>query len=316
MKKLLLLILIVFFELLLLIGVLLGISLSRSHSAPLPFEIGQDLRQNFSSDINEMAGENYWLFVNQRFILVKDDEGILQWVKIDNEYGRNNYQFENALIEDEYFKYYTENGEVTSSVGIDVSKYQGSIDWAQGKEAGVDFAFVRVGFRGYGNGKLVLDDTFDYNVAEALKNDLNVGVYFFSQATTYEEGVEEAQFVLNHVKAYNINLPIVIDTEDAMDDTARTADLTPQERTAACLGFMDTIRNAGYPTMLYANLRWIALDLDITQLHGYDIWFAQYADEPTLPYEYKIWQYTPNGSIPGISQPVDLNIGFSFYGKD
>jgi GH25 family lysozyme M1 (1,4-beta-N-acetylmuramidase) len=219
------------------------------------------------------------------------------------------------LIEDEYFKYYTENGAVTSSVGIDVSRYQGSINWTQVKASGVDFAFVRVGYRGYGNGQIVLDDTFDYNTAEALKNDLNVGVYFYSQATTYEEGVEEAQFVLNHVEAYNINLPIVLDTEDAMDAEARTANLTPEERTQACLGFMETIRAAGYDTMLYANLRWIALNLDISQLHGYDIWFAQYAEQPRLPYTYKIWQYSQEGTVPGISQPVDLNIGFDFYGK-
>ncbi len=309
-------IIVIILEAILLIGILAGISLSRSHSKALPFEISQQLREAFESELVIMAEDNYWLFVNQRFILVNDDEGVLQWVKIDNAYGRNDYNFENTIVEDGYFKYYMENDEVNSSVGIDVSKYQGAIDWAQVKASGVDFAFVRVGYRGYGNGKIVLDDTFDYNVAEALKNDLNVGVYFFSQAMTYEEGVEEAQFVLNNVKAYNINLPIVLDTEDAMDEDARTANLTPEERTQACIGFMDTIRAAGYETMLYANLRWIALDLDISQLHGYDIWFAQYASEPQLPYNFKIWQYSQEGTVPGISQPVDLNIGFDFYGKD
>lgn len=309
-------IVIIILEAILLIGILAGISLSRSHSKALPFEISQQFRASFESELLAMAEDNYWRFVNQRFILVNDDEGVLQWVKIDNAFGRNDYNFENALVEEGYFKYYTENGEVTSSVGIDVSRYQGTIDWAQVKAAGVDFAFIRVGYRGYGNGALVLDDTFDYNVAEALKNDLNVGVYFFSQATTYEEGVEEAQFVLNHVKAYNINLPIVLDTEDAMDDGARTANLTPEERSRACVGFMDTIRAAGYETMLYANLRWIALELDISQLYGYDIWFAQYADEPALPYNFKIWQYSQEGTVPGVNQPVDLNIGFDFYGKD
>ena len=289
--------------------------MSRSHSKALPFEITQGKRQRFETEFPDLNQDNYWLFVNQRFILINDKEGVLQWVKIDNEFGRNDYSFDDALIEDEYFKYYLKDGEINSSVGIDVSKYQGQINWTRVKEAGVDFAFVRLGFRGYGNGALVLDDTFDYNVAEALKNDLNVGVYFYSQATTYEEGAEEAHFVLNHVKAYNINLPIVIDTEDTLDEEARTANLTPQERTTACLGFMETIQAAGYSTMLYANLRWIALDLDVSMLHGYDIWFAQYADEPRLPYRYQIWQYSQDGTVPGISQPVDLNIGFDFYGK-
>jgi GH25 family lysozyme M1 (1,4-beta-N-acetylmuramidase) len=308
-------IIIIIAEAILLIGILAGISMTRSHSKALPFEITQSLRQSFDTELETMAEDNYWQFVNQRFILVNDDDGVLQWVKIDNAYGRNDYQFEDALIEDDLFLYYTEDGEVSSSVGIDVSRFQGAIDWTQVKSSGVDFAFVRVGYRGYGNGQLVLDDTFDYNVAEALKNDLSVGVYFFSQATTYEEGVEEAQFVLNNVKAYNINLPIVLDTEDAMDEDARTAQLSPEERTRACLGFMETIRAAGYETMLYANLRWIALNLDISMLHGYDIWFAQYASEPRLPYNFKIWQYSQEGTVPGISQPVDLNIGFDFYGK-
>lgn len=309
-------IIIIIIEVLVLIAILAGISMSRSHSKALLFEIAQEKRMDISDpDMLALREQAYWTFVNQRFILVYDKEGILQWVKIDNEFGRNDYDFDSALTDDGMFKYYTENGEITSSVGIDVSKFQGKIDWSQVKAAGVDFAFVRVGYRGYGNGAIKLDETFDYNVAEALKNNLSVGVYFYSQATTYEEGVEEAEFVLNQVKAYNINLPIVLDTEDPMDESARTSSLTPEQRSEACRGFLETIKAAGYDTMIYANLSWIALELDLTQLYGYDIWFAQYANEPRLPYKYKIWQYSAEGTVPGISQPVDLNIGFGFYGK-
>lgn len=316
-KKYKLWIIIIIAELIVLIAVLAGISRTRSHSKALQFEIPQDQRTAYGSDdLTAITDNAYWTFVHQRFILVYDDEGVLQWVKIDNQFGRNDYNFDSALVEQDGFQYYTENGEITSSVGIDVSKFQGTIDWAQVKAAGVDFAFVRVGYRGYGNGAIKLDETFDTNVAGALKNNLNVGVYFYSQATTYEEGVEEAQFVLDNVKAYNINLPIVLDTEDPMDDTARTSGLTREQRSEACRGFLETIKAAGYDTMLYANLRWIALNLDLTQLYGYKIWFAQYANEPQLPYTYQIWQYTDQGTVPGISQPVDLNIGFDFYGKD
>lgn len=307
---------IVIIELVLLLGILAGISLTRSHSKALMFEIPQEQRMDYSNEsILALEDSLYWNFVNHRFILIHDKEGVLQWVKIDNAFGRHDYDFDSTLIDEGYFKYYTEDGQVTSTVGIDVSKYQGTIDWSQVKAAGVDFAFVRVGYRGYGNGSIRLDETYDYNVAEALKNDLDVGVYFYSQATTYEEGVEEARFVLEQVKAYNINLPIVLDTEDAMDDSARTANLTPEQRSEACRGFLETIKSAGYETMIYANLSWIALELDMSQFYGYDIWFAQYANEPRLPYEYKIWQYTAEGTVPGISQPVDLNIGFDFYGE-
>ncbi len=303
-------------EIIIIIGLLAGISMTRSHSKALLFEIPQEKRTvaaNYA--VEPLAEDNYWKFVNQRFILVYDDAGVLQWVKIDNAFGRNTYDFDSSLQDQGNYKYYTEDGTITSTVGIDVSRYQGKIDWAQVKASGVDFAFVRVGLRGYGNGALVLDDTFDYNVSEALKQDLSVGVYFYSQAISYEEGVEEAQFVLQQVKAYNINLPIVLDTEDTMDESARTGSLTPEQRSEACRGFLETIQAAGYQTMIYANLRWIALELDLTQLYGYDIWYAQYANEPALPYQYKIWQYTNEGTVPGISQPVDLNIGFNGFGK-
>lgn len=303
-------------EIVLLAAILAGISLTRSHSKGLAFEIGQEKRMSLgNAAILSIADRTYWNFVNHRFILVYDAEGTLQWVKIDNDFGRNDYDFDSTLVDEGYFKYYTEDGQIASSVGIDVSKFQGTINWAQVKAAGVDFAFIRVGYRGYGNGVIRLDETFDYNVTEALRNDLNVGVYFYSQAVSYEEGVEEAQFVLNHIKPYNINLPIVLDTEDAEDTDARTNGLTPQQRSEACRGFLETIQASGHETMIYANLRWIALDLDLTQLYGYDIWFAQYANEPRLPYGFQIWQYTAEGTVPGISQPVDLNIGFDFYGK-
>lgn len=310
-------IVIIIVELVLLIGILAGISLTRSHSKALAFEIQQNKRMDICDpQLSTMVENVYWNFVNHRFILVYDETGILQWVKIDNDFGRHQYDFDSALIDEGYFKYYTEDGQITSSVGIDVSRYQGNINWSQVKSAGVDFAFIRLGYRGYGNGAIRLDDTFDRNVVEALKNDLNVGVYFYSQAITYEEGVEEARFVLENIRPYNINLPIVLDTEDAEDDDARTNGLTPEQRSQACLGFLETIRDAGYEPMIYANLRWIALNLDVSQLYGYEVWFAQYANEPTLPYHYKIWQYTADGTVPGISQPVDLNIGFNFYGKD
>ncbi|MBQ8983549.1 MAG: glycoside hydrolase family 25 protein [Lachnospiraceae bacterium] len=307
-------IVIIILEILAIFGLLILISTMRSHSKALPFEIDQSLRMSYDLDLADKTEENYWQFVNQRFILINDDEGILQWVKIDNEFGRNDYEFENALTEDEYFRYYSEDGVVTSSVGIDVSKYQGNIDWSQVKAAGVDFAFIRLGFRGYGNGKIVLDSTYAQNMDGAINNGIHTGVYFYSQAVSYEEGVEEARFVLQNVRGYAFDLPIVLDTEDAEDDSARTAGLTVEQRTDACLGFLETIRDAGYPVMFYANLRWIALSLDITRLHGYDIWFAQYADVPKLPYRYQIWQYSKDGYVPGISKPVDLNIGFDHYG--
>ena len=157
-------IIVLIIEIIIIIGLLAGISMTRSHSKGLQFEIPQEQRTVAANYAVQPLGEdNYWKFVNQRFILVYDDTGVLQWVKIDNAFGRNNYNFDSSLLDQGNYKYYTENGTITSTVGIDVSKYQGTIDWAQVKASGVDFAFVRVGLRGYGNGALVLEDTFDYN---------------------------------------------------------------------------------------------------------------------------------------------------------
>ena len=131
-KKYKLWIIIIIAELIVLIAVLAGISRTRSHSKALPFEIPQDQRTAYGSDdLTAITDNAYWTFVHQRFILVYDDEGVLQWVKIDNQFGRNDYNFDSTLVEQEGFQYYTENGEITSSVGIDVSKFQGTIDWAQ-----------------------------------------------------------------------------------------------------------------------------------------------------------------------------------------
>ena len=135
-------------------------------------------------------------------------------------------------------------------MGIDVSEFQGAeIDWKQVKAAGVEFVIVRLGYRAYGeSGALVLDAMFDQNVQGALGAGLEVGVYFFSQAVTAAEAVEEAEYVLEHIRPYDIRGPVVYDTEEIKWDTARTDENTDVEFTNFCKVFCDIIENEGYPT--------------------------------------------------------------------
>lgn len=233
---------------------------------------------------------------------------------------RNMYDFSKLHTDEQTgFKTYEdeENG-VTSRIGIDVSEFQGEdIDWKQVRESGIEFVIIRLGYRAYGEtGELVLDDMFDRNMQGALDAGLDVGVYFFSQAITPGEAVEEAEFVLEHVRGYEIDGPIVYDTEEIKGDTARTDNNTRQEFTNYCKVFCDTIEQAGYDPMIYANMKWMAFTLDMEQLADYDFWYADYHDVPQCPYEYEIWQYSETGAVPGINANVDLNVWFQKSSED
>lgn len=203
---------------------------------------------------------------------------------------------------------YMEDGQVISHKGIDVSKHQGAIDWNLVAQDGVEFAFIRVGNRGYGsNGTLMEDDRFDVNIQGAQAAGIKVGVYFYSQAITEEELLEEVDLVLNKIAPYNIECPVVYDVEKVSGD-GRMNYLSPEERTKMTLLFCQVIENAGYKPMIYHNTEMGALMLDIVQLEDYDKWFAAYTDTLYYPYEYKVWQYSATGRVQGVNGDVDLNI--------
>lgn len=216
------------------------------------------------------------------------------------------------LTEKNGYKYYTDQeGNVTSKVGVDVSKYQKNVDWAAVKASGVDFAMIRIGFRGYGGeGKIVEDEMFRDHMEGALNAGLEVGVYFFSQAVNEEETLEEVQFVLDRIKDYKITCPVVFDTEEIKDAEARTDGLSREQFTKNCITFCDKIKEAGFDTMIYANMKWMAFTLDLTKLTAYDKWYADYEPAPQCPYKISMWQYTETGNVPGIEGNTDLNVWF------
>ena len=192
---------------------------------------------------------------------------------------------------------------------IDVSSFQKEINWDKVKAAGVDYAIIRVGFRGYGTGKMVEDTYYKSNSEEATSAGIKVGVYFFSQATTVEEAIEEADFVIERISPYEIDLPVAIDIE-AINETARTDDLTNEDRSDFCVAFMDRVKAAGYEPMIYSNLTFFIRKMNMDKLEGYEKWFAFYNDSIYFPYDIGIWQYSAIGTIDGISTDVDLNISF------
>lgn len=216
------------------------------------------------------------------------------------------------LVEEGGFRYYTdEGGNKISKIGIDVSEYQTSVDWTQVKASGIEFAIIRAGYRGYGEeGKLVEDAMFRSHMEGAKAAGIETGVYFFSQAVSDEEAEEEAEFILNLIKDYDITYPVVFDTEEIKEETARTYHLSKGQFTDNCIVFCDMVSEAGYDTMIYANMKWMAYTLDLEKLREYDKWYADYEPEPQCPYEFSMWQYTEKGSVPGIEGNVDLNVQF------
>ncbi len=194
-------------------------------------------------------------------------------------------------------------------LGIDVSYYQGDIDWEAVRDAGFEFAFIRIGFRGYGSaGTLNPDENFYRNLEGARKAGLDVGVYFFAQAVNEEEAVEEAEYVLRMLGDEELTLPVVYDPETIYGSAARTDGVSGEQFTANTLAFCETIEDAGYSAMVYANTLWEAFTLDLKELSDYQIWYADYEPLPQTPYRFEYWQYTATGSVDGIKGDVDLNI--------
>lgn len=198
----------------------------------------------------------------------------------------------------------------SANLGIDVSRWNEDINWDKVKEAGIEYAIIRAGYRGSVTGTLVEDKYFRKNIESAIKAGIPVGLYFFTQATTEVEAVEEASMVLALCKEYDITYPIFIDTEKA-GENGRANELDKKKRTAVCQAFCETIRNGGYKAGIYASKNWFENKLDMNLLSDdIYIWLAQYGDEVTYDGKYHMWQYTSSGRVLGIEGRVDLNLSF------
>lgn len=246
--------------------------------------------------------------------LVKTTGGKEEWVLISPYLPKHEYDFTKLVCQSDLMKYY-EDGKLISFVGTDISKYQDYVDFVKLKKSGVDFVMLRVGARGYGTGQLVLDEYFLDNIKRASDAGLEIGVYFFSQAITEQEAVEEANMVLENIRDYSITYPVAFDMEFISNDTARIDKLSKSEKTKIAKAFLDTVQGAGYKPMLYGNKEWLIKEIDMSKLTAYDVWLTQQADIPDYPYKFSMWQYSNAGKLDGIAGYANLNISFIDYSE-
>lgn len=206
--------------------------------------------------------------------------------------------------------HFAEDGSLVTGngvVGIDVSKWNGTIDWKAVKNSGISYVIIRCGYRGSSEGRLIEDSRFEANIKGATEAGLKIGVYFFTQAVSEVEAVEEASMVLEQIKNYRLSYPVFLDVETS---GGRGDALDRNERTAVCKAFCQTIESAGYTAGVYSNKVWMEGKINASELGSYKIWLAQYAATPTYAGRYDMWQYRATGSVSGITGNVDLNISY------
>lgn len=249
-----------------------------------------------------------------RHTLVVDKDGKEEWVLISPYLPKHEYDFTKLVCQSELMKYY-EDGKQVSFVGVDISKADGYVDFNKLKKAGIDFVMLRVGARGYSSGQLVIDEYFSDNIKRATDAKLEVGLYFFSQAITEAEAIEEALVVLQQLEGYTIKYPIAFDMEYVDNDTSRVEGISRADKTTIAKAFLDTVRLGGYEPMIYGDKQWLIKQIDLSKLTGYDVWLSQIEDVPDYPYRFSMWQYSRDASIDGISGYANLDISFIDYSE-
>ncbi|MDO5401323.1 MAG: glycoside hydrolase family 25 protein [Eubacteriales bacterium] len=212
--------------------------------------------------------------------------------RFDFQYTRHNY----LLLQD-----------LPSTPGVDVSSYQGDIDWIRVKNSGIQFAIIRLGYRGYGTGKLVEDDKARQNLEGARAAGLDVGAYFFSQALSIHEVDQEIEYMLEILGDHRLDMPIILDWEIPADN-ARTVGMDPRTLTDLQLHFCQVMTEKGYQPMVYFNWHQSENLYFLSEMEDYPFWLALYQDRMTYPWKVEMWQYTDNGRVPGIEGPVDVNV--------
>ena len=180
--------------------------------------------------------------------------------------------------------------------GVDVSNHQGTIDWAALKRQGIDFAYLRLGLRGYGEkGSLYPDRSFDSYYSGARAAGIDVGVYFFSQAVNNDEAIEEADYIKSLLGDETIDFPVAYDWEIIKDDDARTDGVSAAQATACAKAFCNRVKELGYTPIIYSPSKELYFKYDLTQLADFDIWYCEYANVPTFYYQFSMWQYSSSG---------------------
>lgn len=238
------------------------------------------------------------------------------WQKMNNKtyyFDKNGNKVTGKQVIQGMDYFFNSDGSTNNIVGIDVSYWQGNINWAKVKASGVDFAIIRIGFMGWTSGALVKDSTCARNLAGAKAAGLKVGIYFFDVAITEKEAVEEASMCLQLLAGQSLDYPVFIDMEYAASN-ARNNSLTVQQRTMICEAFCNTIRNGGYRAGVYSSSSYLNNKLNMSRLNKYYVWVAHWGVKaPSYGGRYDFWQYSQSGTVDGISGAVDMNISYMGY---
>lgn len=259
----------------------------------------------------QLPGQYAQRFIDDHFIFKQGNK--FQYLPVESGAAKHSYDWDN-LVHYTREKEYIVNGSSRALKGIDVSVFQGNINWNSVKADGVDFAFIRLGYRGYSNGAIKIDSNFHQNIQGAKAAGVRVGVYFYSQAVSRSEAIEEAQFCLDELRGYSLDMPVVFDLEGAQNSQYRTSGLGTQTAVNMVKAFCDTIEGGGYQSMYYSYAKFLAEHQGmVAQLEDYDLWMAMYYRVPFFPYNFKIWQYTSTGKVAGIPKEVDMNLLFLDY---
>ena len=259
----------------------------------------------------QLPGQYVQRFIDDYFIFKKGNS--FEYLPVEKGVAKHSYDWDN-LVHYSREKDYVVGGVSRVLKGIDVSVFQGNINWNAVKADGVDFAFIRLGYRGYTNGAIKLDNNFHQNIQGAQAAGVRVGVYFYSQAVSRSEAIEEANFCLDELSGYSLDLPVVFDLEGGANSSYRTYGMSTSTAVKMVSAFCDTIESGGYKSMYYSYAKFLAEHEGmVAQLEDYDLWMAMYYRVPFFPYNFKIWQYSSTGSVSGISGGVDMNMMFLDY---
>ena len=220
------------------------------------------------------------------------------------------YDWDSVMTNARGRMFYYPNGQLNSRFGIDVSDHEGPIDWQLVAADGVEFALVRVGYRGYTKGGLIADEQFENNIDGALSNGIMTGAYMFSSAINEKEAKEEADYAIEMLAGRSLEYPVVFDQEPVPDQSGRANKLSNKQYTANAKAFCSRVVEAGYQAMIYGNQHHLA-KLQLKELADYPIWYAEYGvSKPTGEFDFTMWQYATDGAIEGIESAVDMNIHF------
>lgn len=242
-------------------------------------------------------------------VRVSDGAGGTMWVELYEGVSKSAYEPGDFYGEEGYICFSGEG--YTALRGIDVSFYQGKIDWDAVAADGVEFAIIRAGYRGYSQGGVFEDEMFRENVSGALEAGLRVGVYFFSQAVNTAEAEEEARFVLELIEGYDVTMPVIFDWENIGNgETARTDNVSGRMLTDCALAFCGAVEAAGYEPGVYFYRRLGYYQYELDRLSGLTLWVSAPGQTPDFYYEHEMWQYSFTGQVEGIEGDTDLNLYF------